>query len=270
MALISPTRIEAPPVAPLRGGLLSVATVHPEWEDHYGFGVGYQSFLCGTGAAVPAPCASTAPGIVYDTGTKDTSGSVAALGWPFAIYAGVKCDLIGGPYTQQVKQRLAGSEEYLISKAFYELTMIGQQPMVPKQTANALPSTANVYDLAEIIGELEEYAALTYAGTPVLHMNRRVAAVAYAGHSLVMDGLSGGLSTAQGTPVANAPGYPDEVIFITGQVNIWRGPVDVYDVPSLATNEAISLAEQLVVVGTECLLAYAGVITPAPTPATYV
>jgi hypothetical protein len=235
-----------------------------------GFGVGYQSFLCGTGSTVQAPCGVVVPGLVYDAPPKETSGSSIANGYPFAIYAGVQCDLIGGPYGAEAKAKLAGSQDYLVSKGFYEIALLGNGYGTPVQTANALPSTAVPGDLAEIIGELEEYAALTYAGTPVLHMNRRVAAVAYAGRSLVIDGLSGALSTAQGTPVANAAGYPDEVIFITGQVNLWHGPVSTYDVPALIANQSISLAEQLYVASTECLLAYAGVIGPAPIPATYV
>jgi hypothetical protein len=270
MALSSGVRIEAPPVVAARGGLLAAANVHPEWDTHMGFGIEYQSFLCGTGSATPAPCGVVVPGIVYDALPKDTSGSRVSEGYPFAIYSGIQCDLIGGPYGTQAQAKLAGSEDYLVSKAFYEIAMLGSGYGVPVETANALPSTAVPGDLAEIIGELEEYAALNYAGTPVLHMNRRVAAVAYAGRSLVIDGLSGALSTAQGTPVANAAGYPDNVIFITGQVNLWRGPVATYDVPAVMTNQAVSLAERLYVASTECLLAYAGVLGPAPIPSTYV
>jgi hypothetical protein len=270
MALSTAVRIDAPPVVPARGGFLAAATVHPEWEAHYGFGIEYQSWLCGTGNVVAAPCGVLVPGLVTDTPPKETSGSAVATGFPFAAYAGVQCDLIGGPYTAQAKSKLAGSEDYLVSKAFYEIAILGAAYGTPKQTANALPSTANPLDLAEIIGELEEYAALTYAGTPILHMNRRVAAVAYAGRSLISDPLTGALFTAQGTPVANAAGYPDEIVFITGQVNLWRGPVNTFDVPAVMQNQSIALAEALYVVSTECLLAYAGTIGPAPLPSTYV
>lgn len=271
MALISPTRVNAPPiVAPLRGGLLSVAVIDPVWEDHFGFGISYESYLCGTGSVVPAPCLAVAPGIVFDTGPKDFTGATVGTGWPFAIYAGVECDLFGRPYTSAAAAKLAGSEEYLVSRAFYELTFLGNAFGTPVQTANTLPSTAVPADLAEIIGELEEYAALNYAGTPTLHMNRRVAAVAFAAQYLESDPLSGTVMTKQGTPVANAPGYPDGIVFITGQVNLWRAAVSTYDVDAVISNTAMTLAERLYVASTECVLAYAGVIGPAPTPATYV
>jgi hypothetical protein len=270
MALSTGVRIAAPPVVPARGGLLNAATVHPEWDAHMGFGVEYQSFLCGTGSTTPAPCGVVVPGIVYDALPKDTSGSTIAYGYPFAIYSGIQCDLIGGPYGAQAQAKLAGSEDYLVSKGFYEIALLGSGYGTPVQTANALPDTAIPGDLAEIIGELEEYAALNYAGTPVLHMNRRVAAVAFASSYLEFDQLSGTVLTKQGTPVANAAGYPDGLIFITGQVNLWRGSVSTYDVPAVMSNQAISLAERLYVASTECLLAYAGVIGPAPIPSTYV
>ena len=270
MALSTGVRIEAPPVVPARGGLLAAATVHPEWDAHMGFGIEYQSFLCGTGDTAPAPCGVVVPGLTYASPPKDTSGSAIAFGYPFAIFAGIQCDLIGGPYGPQAQAKLTGSEDYLVSKGFYEIAFLGNGYGTPVQTANSLPANAVPGDLAEIVGELEEYAALNYAGTPVLHMNRRVAAVLISAHILFPDALTGVLATGQGTPVANAAGYPDELIFITGQINAWRGPVATFDVPAQMTNQAISLAERLYVVSTECLLAYAGTTGPAPIPDTYV
>lgn len=266
---LNPTLIEAPAVVPLRGGLLSTAFLHPEWQDGFGFGITFQSFLCGTGGTVPAPCGASVAGITYDAGGKEFTGSTIGTGYPFAVYAGVECDLINGPYADQAQARLTGSEEYLVSKAFYELTMLGDQPFPAVQVAAALPATTAPGDLADLIGQMEQYASLVYAGTPVLHMNRRTASLAIAADVLVRDPLTGALETAQGTPVANAPGYPDDVIFITGQVHLWRGPVETYDVQAVMTNTAMTLAERLYVVSTECLLAYAGVPGPAPTAATY-
>jgi hypothetical protein len=270
MVLDNAVRIEAPPVVPARGGLLSTATVHPEWDSHHGFGIEYQSFLCGTGSTVQGPCGVVVPGLVVDTPPKETSGSAVAFGYPFAIYAGIQCDLIGGPYGDKAQAKLTGSEDYLVSKGFYEIAMLGQGYGVPVQTANALPDAAVPGDLAEVIGELEQYAALRYAGTPVLHMNRRVAAIAFASSYLEVDQLTGLVQTKQGTPVANAAGYPDGVIFITGQINAWRGPVNTFEVPAQMSNQSIALAERLYVVSTECLLAYAGTLGPAPIPSTYV
>ena len=270
MALITGVRIEAPPVVPARGGLLAAATVHPEWDEHMGFGIEYQSWLCGTGNTAQAPCGVVVPGLTFDALPKETTGSAIASGYPFAVYAGVQCDLIGGPYGAQAQSKLTGSEDYLVSKGFYEIAFLGDGYGTPVQTANAPPSNATLGDLADYIGELEEYAALNYAGTPVLHMNRRIAALAISARVLFPDALSGVLATGQGTPVANAAGYPDDIVFITGQVNVWRGPVATYDVPAVMQNQAISLAERPYVVSTECLLAYAGTIGPAPTPDTYV
>jgi hypothetical protein len=235
-----------------------------------GFGITYESYLCGTGNTVGAPCGVVVPGIVYDAPPKDTSGATIASGFPFTVYAGVKCDLIGGPYSSQAQAKLAGSEDFLVSKGFYEIGFLGNAWGTPVQTANTPPDSAELWVLADLIGELEEYAALNYAGTPVLHMNRRTAALAIAARVLFADPLTGVLFTGQGTPVANAAGYPDDIIFITGQVNLWRSPVNTYDVPALLQNQAISLAERQYVASTECLLAYAGTIGPAPTPSTYV
>ena len=255
MALRAPERIEAPAVTPALGGLLNVASI-VESGDRVMNGVVYQSFLCGRAGIAPGLC-DPASGVIVDDEKVFTGGEVVE-GVPFPVYAGVVCDLLGGDYEAQARARLLGGEERAVGRAFYEVVFSGGYP-----TGDQFAGTITTEDeLLKAIGELEQYAGENYAGLPVLHMNRAMAAQALKWDLIDNDSIDGTLHTKQGTPVANSPGYPDGIVFITGAVHLWRTAVQTYNVNDVMDNEALSLAERVYTVATDCILAWAGVEPP--------
>jgi hypothetical protein len=220
-------------------------------------GVEFYSYLCSMGGIAPGMCDVPA-GVTFDPAKRFESGDLF-LARPFAVYAGIQCDLFGAPYTEQTRTKLAGTEEYAVSRAFFQQLFQGDDdnPGPPVQLA------ADLTDIPDAIGELEQYAAVAYAGMPVIHMNRRTAANAISCKAAFQN-LDGTLLTGQGTPIANASGYPDGLIFVTGAVHGWRTPVRTYDVPDTSENSHYSLAERIWSIGTECFLAYAGTLPVAP------
>lgn len=261
MALTSPARVDAPTVTPALGGLLAAATVIDSTDPHIGYGVEWFTFACGPAGIAPGMC-EVADGVVVDPEKLFEGGSVVQAP-PFAVYAGVVCDLFGRTYDAEVRARLAGGEERVVGRAFYQALFLGLGTgITPVQVGGSAAVTRDT--IVDVIAELEQFAGENYAGRPVLHMNKETATWAIAA-DVVSPSLDGTLITGQGTPVANSPGYPDGLIFLTGEVRIWRTPVDVHTVDAVAENQAYALAERIYAVGTDCLLAYAGEeITPPP------
>jgi hypothetical protein len=245
-ALRAPVKIDQP-LAPLPvGGLLAVADVTDTTDEHFMNGVVYESWLCGLGGIAPGLC-DVAPGVSVDA-AKEFGGSEIVEGYPFAVYTGIECDLFGRPYTEQARGRLAGSEEYLVGRAFQQVLFEVAGPDMPADVCVAGA------DICDIIGALEQWAGTHYAGRPILHMNRATAAMAISAHQL-MPQLDGTLATVQGTPVANSPGYDDDLVFITGPVHLWRTPLNVHDVDAVMENKAKSLAERVYVAAWDCIAA---------------
>jgi hypothetical protein len=261
MVLTAPASIEAPAVTPARGGLLAVADVTDVTSgDHIEMGVNYYSYLCGTVGLYPAWC-GTAPGIDYDA-VKAFSGGQSSSGYPFVVYSGVECDLFGREeYGPAARARLAGGEDTAVAKAFLgqQFFGVGVPPVDVSAPITDLPTAVVA------LGKLEQYAAVHYAGLPVIHMNRATATLLSNYLEIALDGT---LTTLQGTPVANSAGYPDAFMFVTGAVHAWRSAVTTVAVDNPLKNTAMGLAERSYVVTTDCLLAYAGTApttVPAPT-----
>lgn len=257
MVLLAPIRVDPPAVRPYLGGLLAVMDVNDVTDPHAGMGVEYYTYLCSMGGIAPGMC-EVPQGVTFDAVKRFESGNVVTAE-PFAVYAGVQCDMFGAPYDEQALTKLAGTEEYAVSRAFFQELFQGDDDPAPVQLATDLT------DIPDAIGELEQYAAVNYAGMPLLHMNRRTAANVISVRSAFQH-IDGTLMTGQGTPIANAPGYPDGLIFITGAVHGWRTPVRTYDVPDIVANSHFSLAERIWSISTECVLAYAGTLPPAALP----
>lgn len=257
MATTSPVQIDAPALVPPLGGLLAVAQITDSTDPHVGMGVEYYTYLCDNASGIAPGMCEVADGVIVD-GEKQWTGGRTVTVSPFAIYAGVICDLLGRPYDDLARVRLGASEELLISRAFFQTVWAGGFDA-------ATQVMDSVEDVCEAIGALEQYAAVNYLGRPVLHMNRHTATCALAA-DVAYPQLDGTLATGQGTPIANAPGYPDDFIFITGQVNAWRTPVNTMAVDDVMNNQALAVAERIYSVGSDCLLAWAGVEPVAVTP----
>ena len=214
-------------------------------------GVEYASFLCSLPGLFAAPC-EVVPDITYDQ-TKTTSGSQTVEGSPFVVYSAIECDLIGGPYTDQARAKLLGGEEVPVAQAVAALALNDPDLVV------LAGDLSTVQDAIAALGDLEQYAAENYAGLPIIHMSRKTATILIAANALFPQ-LDGSLITGLGTPVAASGGYPDDVMWVTGQVHLWRTPVTAVDVPAQMSNQAISLAERTYMAAIDCLVAVVGTV----------
>jgi hypothetical protein len=254
MVLTAPARIQAPAVALPKGGLLAVADVIDVGADsRAAFGFDYYSYLCGDGGLYAAPCGQVT-GPTFDT-EKTLEGGELVTAYPFAVYAGVDCDLFGrDEYGPAARNKLTGLEERLVGQAFQEIVNANLTPITVPVPVAASYSPSDV--ILAAVASLEQYAGRNYAGLPVLHLSRTQTAVLAAANYVVVN-VDGSLQTVQGTPIANSPGYEEFVPWITGAVHIWRTPIEVHSVDSVMTNTAQGLAERIYSVAVDCFVAIA-------------
>lgn len=107
-----------------------------------------------------------------------------------------------------------------------------------------------VTDLDAAIGLLEQWHASRYFYRPTLAGNLLVANLIQSGRPAVMT------ETVHGTPIASAAGFgtdgPGALVaapgtawlYISGQINIWKGPAEVQGGPDLKKNRDLSLVEK--------------------------
>ena len=191
------------------------------------------------GTAKPVPTVSTAgpapaAGKVFDKITELTESV------PFKIYRGLDVALLTfhGEGDKLVEQAFKGSESWAVERAIQELVLADAVDLHPG-SQNANPRDA--------LAALEQYARDNYSGQPVITGN----AMALTIIEDALEGVGTNLTTKLGTPVVLAGGYgPDSrttegraILYISGQINIWRGAVSVVEAPHLADNRELALAE---------------------------
>jgi hypothetical protein len=159
----------------------------------------------------------------------------------FKTYRGVDVSLMrfhdqGGNI---VEQAFKGSESWGVERALQESLLSVKGVDLHPGTQNASPR--------DLLGALEQYMRDNYAGKPVITVNAM--GLTYIEDAL--EGTPGNLTTNVGTPVVLAGGYgPDAsttagraFVYISGQINIWRGPVIVTTAIDRKDNREYSLAE---------------------------
>ena len=242
--------IEAPSLAPAKGGLLSVVPI-TETDGAGGIlynGLTYETYLCGGNRPVPAEGVEKS----FDKQTVIESE-------PFSIYRGVEDDILVSDNSQaEALRAFKAGESYALEWKLQELVLLPQA-----YDLTPTPGTP-VTNLRYAVGMLEQYAQDNYSGLPLIHGNR-------VATTMILPELEAGengvLHTIHGTPVANGGGYygvgPGAVaagdgeawLYISGQVNIWRGPIDEYTAYDLKGNRAYALAEATYVATVECFVA---------------
>lgn len=208
----------------------------------------------GTAATVPAT--STAGNIPAANKVFDKQTVIEAS--PFSLYRGVEDDiLVGDNSAGEAIRAFKANESYGVEAKLQELVL---NPVAEDLTPT--PGTP-VTNLRYAVGLLEQYAADNYSGLPLIHGNKVATTLILP--ELVAEG--GVLQTVHGTPVAAGGGYgaagPDSVtagtgeawLYITGQVNVWRGPIGEYAARDLNGNRAYALAEATYVATVECFVA---------------
>jgi hypothetical protein len=230
MTIDEPARLNGTAV----GGLLTVANVLGDDTQALWFGVQYETSLTGHSRRYVDGTDK-----VFDKLAKSESGD------PVTIYRGLETSLLTSPSTEEQ-----------VRKAFDEAAGFGVEEYVQEllnaQAVDITPTPGTpVTNIKAAVGMLEQYAAEHYAGVPTLHANKYATALM---NELVI-GPANSLHTPNGTPIASGGGYgadgpgaltadPGEAwVYISGQVNIWRGEVQVVEGPALKENRNYTLAE---------------------------
>lgn len=264
--------VEAPAGRPLPFGLLSVALVNPDNDEHLGMGVEYETTAC-------RPAHRTQDQCVADLESQDTlfaeDGQDLIRGDAFYAYALHTCRPVGGGVASvetNARARLAAGLGHAVEEGFYDSLSFATD-LTPT------PGTA-LHPMAGL-ALLEEYAARNYNGTPVLHVNRGTGTLLT--QMGAVDRYGPRLETKQGVPVASGGGYTSNATVvdqsisngpethwmrITGAVVVRTGEVQSYPamlrradsgdeepVPGRGdyVNEVAAFAQQPVVVTAECL-----------------
>jgi hypothetical protein len=231
------------------GGLLRVANVIENADGHILYnGVKYETAYCGKNESIP---------------TDDTDKNFREAGTnqsvQFGTYRGVDYSIL----THKGDGLVAVESSYLANES-YGVEAKVQELLLNPSAVDITPTPGTpVTNPRLALGLLEQYAADNYAGRPILHGNRL--AVGFI-PELRVDGLD--LSTIHGTPIANGGGYftngPGAVaaadgqawLYISGQVNIWKGALRVVgEAYDLKRNRELALAERKYAASVECFVA---------------
>lgn len=244
--------IEAPAITGKpRGGLIQVANVIDQTDGVYTYnGVTYESALCGPNRRVP-----TVEGTEKIFDITGTNSSVQ-----FGVYRGVEGPILThyGDSERAVTEAFNNGESWAVERAIQELVLNTKATDITPTPGTALTN------VKEAIGLLEQYAQDNYVGLPLIHGNRIATTII---PDLQVDKDTWRMHTVHGTPIANGGGYysvgPGRTaaarqawLFVTGQVNIFRGPLRTYgDAPALKQNREFALAERTYSVTIECITA---------------
>lgn len=240
--------IDAPAATRSRGGLLSVVT--PQTGDPFGLyhGIQYESALCG-------------PNRFYEPGTDkvfDQRGIIK--GTPFTVYRGIEATLLlSKPNEADLREAFEAGESFGVEEGVQATILNGDDTVDLTPT----PGTA-VKNMKHAIGLLEQYAAENYGGLPIIHGNRFATALI---PELQIDRDSWKMFSGNGTPIANGGGYRTEGpggatitagtawLYISGNVNIWRGTPIVAQAPAYRANRDYVLMENTYVATADCFVA---------------
>lgn len=228
--------VDAPAIKPAAGGLLAVANVIPD-NGRAGYqGVQYVPRLQALARPVPTP------------GTdKEFDRQSVVQGLPFTVYRGVEANL----FEQFDVETLAGDAFTSGESVAAEIAL---QPVLNNAAQDATPIPGTAVGLVEGVATLEQWIGERYGGLPILHMSR-YGATHTSSHGLLRP-QGTDLVTYQGTPVANGAGYgaagPGAVtaaagefwVYVTGQVNLWQGPLTKVSAPDPGQNRMLGLAER--------------------------
>lgn len=257
--------LNVPPVPVAKGGVLSVATVIPT-TGHALMGAEYETDACSRAHTWTEFCtqpSQVCPTYVPSTtGQKEFDGGPEVItGNPYAVYAGVECDLMKLDDAEaRARRRLAYGERAAVDdmmRLFIELS----NPF-NAYSEGPLP-------LATAIGLLEEHAATVYGGEAIILLPISLYTRACAAQ-IIHDGR-----TCQGSLVAGLAGTAAGVgtlpIYVTGRIVLLQGPVESYIAPPMIGCDRDfpprALAERIYVPLVECFMATVDVCQeycPAP------
>lgn len=270
VALNGPVYVPAPnPVIP-RYGLFSVATGPLDLPLHARIGgLQYELGTCTLPNGYEINCQDELEEKTFSGGINTENG------YPFVVYAGIECGIVG----------LANWGQERIRKYLYEQLTAGEQTTVENifsqsafgQTLGLAnnPNTVNLGTATSVIegvSILEDWLYSRYGLPGVLHVPIRAASYVKEAHLIGKDSINDPWRTAVGTkvsfgnysglsPSGSPPVTGSTWIYITGQVAIWRTPdSQLLDVPlpqviNRSTNSVDILLEREYVVSYDCFVA---------------
>jgi len=237
---------------PLGGGIVSVARV-VDTSGHELMGVEASSDACAEAHEWLEWC-NAAPEArkVFD------AAATWVVGDPFAIYAGVSCDL------QRLDEAKARAEARL---GFAEARAVDQHVdlILANDAVDDIVDLGGPFPIAQAIGVAEAFAATYYGGRPTLLIPRVV--VPCGGFNQFESSPGGLLSTVAGSlvaPLTTAIAVPyvegPVTMYVTGKITLLRGPVMSVSVPQQVADDGTfapmrALAERIYVPVFDCLVA---------------
>lgn len=247
----------APPVTPLRGTLLDVASVSEDfaWLDGTDLFDSYNCMKFQADATFCAPNSKT-----FDQAATWQDGI------KFAVYGGVACKAVGldmAHMESEVKRVFESGESTAVERALMEKRFIAGTTWAAPVDVNPGGAVAPAVGVAL----LEGYAASEYVGVPTLHMPRSIASLMARQDALVWEGNV--LHTKMGTAVAAGAGYDfpnsgptgaaaaagEKWLFATGGVLVGRSDSIVRQVMAHTDNDVFVLAERGYIAAVDCFTA---------------
>lgn len=279
--------VPAPTRRRLRGGLFDTigpAAVHdlPRLAGH-GVGVAYLSVNCNRPIGVlPAPCNTDDPPVITaiecttdpetplalasrqgPPGIADVLGSeiscdcadYISYGAPFVLYGSACVNPLEDDTVIQRRARdsLTAGVGRAVERIFATI--------LPRLAADITPQACQ-YGIAGALAALEGQMASTYDGSGIIHAP--AFAASYLANGSVVTGENGNLETLLGTGLALGGGYsgdgPDGEaatdctcwMYITPQVDIWRGNLSVPFVQATDHNTTMAVAQQPYALTIDC------------------
>lgn len=171
----------------------------------------------------------------------------------FRQYRGVDVSLMRhhGEGEALVKDAFERGESWSVERTIQEKVLTSAVDLHPgSQNANPRDS----------LGALEQYMRDNYSGQAYITGNAMALTYIYD----LLEGSVGNWTTKLGTPVVLAGGYgPDvrttegrAILYIHGQINVWRGPIQLIEGPALKENRELALAERMYSVSVDGPVAY--------------
>lgn len=221
-------RVDAPPVAPPRVGLLPSAldgdTSDPRWEGGIVYEpetgqTGYRADLCdpaADGRALPSPAAI----VEWD---------------PYAIGDGIRCTALaarGRDWRAQARRQVEAVAEYQISSELMYGTLAA---------AHTLPNLYLSDGNAEVIGGVDTDPLVAFACLEgylrdcsggqrgMIHASRQIVTRWVADGLVIRQGSM--LLSVHDTVVVPGAGYAGTKAYATGMVEVRRGPIQIYGDP---------------------------------------
>lgn len=259
-----PLVVPAPGILPWRFGLLSVATIIDETDDHARNGIFYKSPACTADVQNwEDDCDS---GAVADKGPTFTGDNAYVSGCMFHLYAALDCKVTTlEAMRDEVKLVFELGEQRAIELEVWNRVLVDP-------TVTVLNDTSDVADAFTLVGgvsALESAMAECYGGRALIHADRGLAAYAARDRQVHTEGtgkyteLGSGFAFYGGSPNTSPLGVvaPDGYawMYATSQLTLRRFPIDILPEDSNQrlrydplTNEPYILCERTYVPSVEC------------------